>query len=83
MKTFNCEALSSKPDFSGYEREQWVIRTQKLHQQQMSMLTNRRSASDFQTHETKYGVRYSELLRLPYFDIVEYNVNAQYFTGNS
>ena len=40
MKTFSCEAFGTKPDFSGYEREQWDMRTQELHQQQVSMLKN-------------------------------------------
>ena len=45
-----------------------------IHLQQVSVIHNARTASDHQQNEKKYGVRYSDLLRLPYFDIVEYHV---------
>ena len=47
--------------------------THDLHLQQVSVFEDARTASDHQQNEKKYGVRYSELLRLPYF-IVEYHV---------
>ena len=48
--------------------------TLDLHLQQKSVFENAHTASDHQQNEKKYGVSYSELLRLPYFDIVEYHV---------
>ena len=74
MKVFSCERFGTKLDYSGYERNTWEMRTHELHQHQVSMLKNAHTASDFQLHERRYGVRYSELLRLQYFDIVEFHV---------
>ena len=74
MKEFSCERFGTKLDYSGYERNTWEMCTHELHQHQVSMLKNARTASDFQLHERRYGVRYSELLRLQYFDIVEFHV---------
>ena len=74
MKKFPCEAFGTKSDYSGYEKETWVMRTHDVHLQQVSTFDNARTASDHQQNERKYGVRYSELLRLPYFDIVECHV---------
>ena len=74
MKKFTCDAFGSKSDYSGYDRETWKVRTKDEHLQQVSKLNDARTATDQQQNEKKYGVRYSELLRLPYFDIVEYHV---------
>ena len=67
-----CNSFGSKSDYSGYDRETWKMRTKDEHLQQVSKVNDARTAT--QQNEKKYGVRYSELLRLPYFDIVEYHV---------
>ena len=74
MKTFTCSSFGAKADFSGYDRQMWEMRTHDKHNQQVLKLSNARTATDQQQIEKAYGVRYSELLRLPYFDIVEYHV---------
>ena len=38
------------------------------------MFKQAKTASQYHEVEKKYGVRYSVLLKLPYFDIVEYHV---------
>ena len=63
MKKFPCEAFGTKSDYSGYEKETWVMRTHDVHLQQVSTFDNARTASDHQQNERKYGVRYSELLK--------------------
>ena len=63
LKEFSCEAFGTKGNYSGYAREMWEMCS---HQVQCS--------SDFKMYEKKYGVRYSELLGLAYFAIVEYHV---------
>ena len=74
MKKFTCDAFGSKYDYSGYDRETWEMRTKDQHLQQVSKSNDACTATDQQLNEKKYGVRYSEFLRLPYFDIVEYHV---------
>ena len=74
MKTFTCEQFGTKLDYSGCERDQWEMCSKELPQQYVSMLKNAKTASDAKKHERQYGIRYSELLRLKYFDIVEFHV---------
>ena len=74
MKKFTCEVFGTMSDFSGYEKGTWDVCTHDLHLQEVSVFEDARTSSDHQQNEKKYGVRYSELLRLPYFDIVEYHV---------
>ena len=50
------------------------MHTHDIHMQQVSTFRNAKTASDQRECEKKFGVRYSDLLRLPYFDIVEYHV---------
>ena len=74
MKKFTCEVFGTKSDYSGYEKGTWEVHTHDLHLQEVSVFENARTASDHQQNEKKYGVRYSELLRLPYFVIEKYHV---------
>ena len=74
MKSFTCAAFGTKSDYSGYERETWEMRTHDNHFQQVSNFTDACTASQQQQIEKKYGVMYSELLRLPYFAIVEHHI---------
>ena len=50
------------------------MHTHVLHLEQVSKYKQARTAAQQQELEKAYGVRYSELLRLPYFDIVQYHV---------
>jgi len=45
-----------------------------MHLKQVSEVQAANTASKQQELESLYGTRYSELLRLPYFDIIEYHV---------
>lgn len=74
MKKFPCDAFGQKPDYSGFDRSSWQSRSHSLHLEHISEYHTARTASNHQELEQKYGVRFSELLRLPYFDIVEYHV---------
>ncbi len=58
-------------DYSGYDRENWVLRSGHLHRQNINEMTTKTGIS---TAESKYGVRYSVLLALPYFDPVRFTV---------
>ena len=55
-------------DFSGFDREQWRLRSGSEHKQLASCLRSKRTESEIRRVEAKYGCRYSVLLELPYFD---------------
>ena len=74
FKNFPCDSFGKKSDYSGYDRDTWPVRTYSCHLQQVAEFNEARTATQQQEIERKYGVRYSELLRLPYFDVVEFHV---------
>lgn len=55
-------------DYSGFEREKWPSRSGTNHCQVASTLTNFRTKAQQEAKESNAGCRYSELVRLPYFD---------------
>lgn len=55
-------------DYSGFERDRWPPRSGDTHRQVANSLKNFRTKAQQTTEESKAGCRYSELLRLPYFD---------------
>ena len=74
QKNFPCNKFGEKSDFSGYERDEWLPRTHAIHMEQVSEVCSAKTASRQQELEKQYGARYTELLRLPYFDVIEYHV---------
>ena len=55
-------------DYSGFDRENWIIRTGSAHRQAALKLKNANTHSALQAGESESGCRYSVLLKLPYFD---------------
>ena len=55
-------------DYSGFDRENWIIRTGSVHRQAALKLKNPITRSALQAGESESGCRYSVLLKLPYFD---------------
>ena len=70
MKEFVTTSFSESTDYSGFEREQWPPRNLKVHHQKAIEARNARSNAARTEIEREVGVRYSELLRLPYLDII-------------
>ena len=65
------KAFPSKPgtmDYSGFDRENWQPRTREEHNDDALALKKLTTTSAVEHAERKAGCRYSELLRLPYFD---------------
>ncbi len=60
-KCFNNVSLGHT-DYSGFDRENWERRSCSAHRESCMTKTGMRKA------ESKFGVRYSLLLNLPYFD---------------
>ena len=55
-------------DYSGFDRENWGSRTNSSHRQHVEEIRKCTTKSDQARCESLHGCRYSELLRLPYFD---------------
>ena len=73
LKEFPSISLSLT-DYSGYDREQWQPRNLTCHLAQVQRAKNATSQTARDKIEREIGVRYSELLRLKYFDIVRCHV---------
>ena len=57
-------------DYSGFDRESWPKRMNSLHREAAESLLLKRTKAELLACESLHGCRYSELLRLPYFDPV-------------
>lgn len=55
-------------DFSGFDRENWCLRTGTEHRRQAIHLLSINTKTQLERAENECGCCYSVLLRLPYFD---------------
>ena len=67
-------SFNSKPNYSGFECEDWPIRRISEHRRNINEILRTKTATARSEAESKYGIRYSELLRIPYFDVVRFHV---------
>ena len=65
---------SDKPAYSGYDCNSWITRDMSEHRKISTQYKNAHTASDREKIKKEYGINYSVLLELPYFDIVGYHV---------
>ena len=56
-------------DYSGFQRENWIPRSDTSHRQNVRKLRQCKSKSALRKMESELGCRYSVLLELPYFDV--------------
>ena len=68
LKVFETEVFGDKPDFSGFDRSQWVPRQNSSHRQHAFKHKVCNTLSDQKKIERDHGCRYSVLLELDYFD---------------
>ncbi|MEW8546495.1 MAG: hypothetical protein AB2693_23505 [Candidatus Thiodiazotropha sp.] len=61
-------------DYSGFEVENWEKRTMSRHTVAVKMVENAKTQTTKEQLESKYGVRYSCLLDLPYFDPIRMSI---------
>ena len=61
-------------DYSGFDRENWLKRTVEKHHEDVNKVTQEVTKTKISKAESEYGVRYSVLLSLPYFDPVKFTV---------
>lgn len=74
MKPFPTAHFGEKPNYSGYDRDQWPKRDIATHRQLADEYLQLPNRSQQKAFESQHGLRYSELLKLPYFDIIRYCV---------
>ena len=73
LKKFSSSSFGVM-DYSGYNRDTWVLRTGQKHREDCRKLLKKTTKSGLRKCESNLGVRYSVLLSLPYFDPVRYTV---------
>ena len=62
--------FASSTDYSGYDRSTWTLRSCSMHRRHCEEISKEKTKTAMRKMESKYGVRYSVLLSLPYFDPV-------------
>lgn len=62
--------IFGKQDYSGFDRANWVSRTNLKHRTDIQTILQCSSKTEQQRKESRLGCRYSSLLQLPYFDVV-------------
>ena len=70
LKQFPTNSFSECTDYSGFQRHLWSPRDITIHRVKAFEARNANLAAARSQIEREIGVRYSELLRLPYLDIV-------------
>ena len=63
-------SFSVETDYSGFDRDSWPPRHNKSHRVHAEMVRKASTQSKHEALATKYGVYYSCLLQLDYFDAV-------------
>ena len=66
-KTFPRDE-SNKPDYSGYDYNSWRLRDIDEHKIQVENIMSAQTLTARSELQSAHGIRYTELLRLPYFD---------------
>ncbi|SMN01766.1 hypothetical protein SPONN_25 [uncultured Candidatus Thioglobus sp.] len=74
LKSFPTLQFGAKPDYGGFNRDLWPKRKLYDHKEQGMKWKHAVTLTERHGIERKFGVRYSELLRLPYFDTIRFSV---------
>jgi hypothetical protein len=74
LKKFTCVSFGEKLDYSGFDRDTWSERSMEQHLQAIKEVESASTPTQVEQITKKNGVRYSELVRLPYFDIIRQHV---------
>ena len=73
-KEFPRAAFGEKPDYSGFNEESYRPRYGIAHKLRAQEIENSRTLTEKRNKEKVYGVRYSELFRLCYYDPIAMHV---------
>ena len=66
-KTFET-IVFGQTDYSGYNRDNWPVRTANQHRLDCNDILKENTISGIHSKESEVGCRFSILLHLPYFD---------------
>lgn len=72
LKKFPVQ-FGSSTNYSGYDRSTWTLRSCSMHRRHCEEILKETTKTGIRKMESKYGVRYSVLLTLPYFDPVRFS----------
>lgn len=72
MKSIPCEVFGNKPDYSDFNRAEWILRTHDDCFNYGMQHKHARTASERLNIEKKYIVRYTALLGLPYYNAANF-----------
>jgi hypothetical protein len=72
MKSFPTSAFGEKPDYSGFDRENWIAREHSDCVDVGMQHKHAKTAKERSGLEKRYGVRYTVLLTLPYYNAVSF-----------
>lgn len=70
LKEFNV-TFGEKTDFLGFNREDWILHSLQQHTSGIKEILKQTTKTAQSNAESQYGLRYSALLELPYFDPIE------------
>ena len=73
-KEFPRKAFGDRPDYSGYDADNFRPRYGMAHKLRAKEIQNAKTKTERAALEKKYGVRYSYLFELPYYDPVRMHV---------
>ena len=74
LKEFPTERFGAKADYSGFDCAKWIPRDIVIQKSKALAFKHAYSASKQKEVQRSYGVKYSEFLNIPFFDIVENHV---------
>ena len=72
LKSFVTSQFGDKPDYGGFDRSSWPIRTNEKHKAAALKFKHAKTYAEQCKIEREEGVRFGELVRLPYFDSVNF-----------
>ena len=70
LSEFKTTHFGSKPDYSGFNCDTWEARIFDTHYSKCIEVKNGITATRHKELEKEFGGRYTELLRLRYFDLI-------------
>ena len=74
LKEFPTVNFGEKPNYGGFKCEKWPLRDINTLKAKALHSKNANSAAERSKIEQSYGVKYSELINLPAFDVIRYHV---------
>lgn len=74
MKSFATPVFGSKPVYAGFDCANWKLRDITVHKSTVAKYSEARSMSDQNKIFHSSGVRFSELLNIPHFNVVRCHV---------